>query len=124
MLEAGWYPFEDYRKPGKGRPVRIDVNWMQTVAYQVYQREGLPELSVNCVVGMNGAGKSTLLDILYMSINNLAVRLLGKRAKMRTGRSLTYARGLYTDFFFMCENSYVSPLTSHYIHVVRELMKK
>ncbi len=103
VLEAGWYPFGDYRKPGKGRPVRINANWMQTAAYQVYQREGLPEISVNCVVGMNGAGKSTLLDILYMSINNLAVRLLGKRAKMRTGRSLTYARGLYTDFFFMCE---------------------
>ena len=54
---------------------------------------------------MNGAGKSTLLDIFYMTINNMAVRLLGKKAKMHTGRSLSYARGLYADFFFLCEDT-------------------
>ena len=79
-------------------------NWKDTAAYKLYQREGLPEITVNCIVGMNGAGKSTLLDILYMSINNMAVRLLGKKAKLKTGRSLTYARGLYADFFFLCED--------------------
>lgn len=103
VLTPDWYPFGDYKKPGKGRPVRVKTGWRQTAAYQVYQREGLPEITVNCVVGMNGAGKSTLLDILYMSINNMAVRLLGKKARMQTGRSLSYARGLYADFFFLCE---------------------
>ncbi len=103
VLTPSWYPFGDYKKPGKGRPVRVKAGWRQTAAYQVYQREGLPEITVNCVVGMNGAGKSTLLDILYMSINNMAVRLLGEKARMQTGRSLSFARGLYADFFFFCE---------------------
>lgn len=121
VLESGWFPFGDYRKPGKGRPVRIPADWKQTEAFRVYQREGLPEITVNCVVGMNGAGKSTLLDILYISINNLAVRLLGKKAKMRTGRSLTYARGLYADIFFICEDiqyriSCRDNLTSLYVY--------
>lgn len=80
-------------------------NWKDTAAYKLYQREGLPEITVNCIVGMNGAGKSTLLDILYMSINNVAVRLLGKKAKLQAGRSLSYARGLYADFFFLCEDN-------------------
>ena len=104
VLEPGWYPFGDYKKPGVGRPVRARLA-RQTAAFLVYQREGLPEITVNCIVGMNGAGKSTLLDIFYMTINNMAVRLLGKKAKMHTGRSLSYARGLYADFFFLCEDT-------------------
>ena len=103
VLKPDWYPFGDYRKPATGKPVRFSDSYMQTAAYQVYQRERLPEITVNCIVGMNGAGKSTLLDILYMTINNMAVRLLGKKAQM-TGRNLSYARGLYADFFFICEN--------------------
>lgn len=105
VLEPDWYPFGDYKRPGKGKPVRIRENWKETAAFNVYQRERLPEITVNCIVGMNGAGKSTLLDMLYMSINNMAVRLLGKKAKMHTGRSLSYARGLYADFFFLCEGN-------------------
>ena len=105
VLVPDWYPFGDYKRPGKGRPVRIKQNWKETAAFKVYQREGLPEITVNCIVGMNGAGKSTLLDLLYMSINNMAVRLLGKKAKLQSGRSLSYARGLYADFFFLCEEN-------------------
>lgn len=104
VLEPGWYPFGNYKKPGKGRPVRVPDNVRETVAYQIYQHDGLPEITVNCIVGMNGSGKSTLLDIFYMTINNMAVRLLGKKAKMPRGRSLSYARGLYADFFFVCED--------------------
>ena len=104
VLTPDWYPFGNYKKPGKGRPVRMEQNWKDSAAFKVYQREGLPEITVNCVIGMNGAGKSTLLDILYISINNMAVRLLGKKAKLQSGRSLSYARGLYADFFFLCED--------------------
>ena len=105
VLEPGWYPFGNYKEPEVGRSVLINSDWKKSAAYAVYQREGLPEITVNCIVGMNGAGKSTLLDILYMIINNMAVRLLGKKAKIHAGRNLTYARGLYADFFFLCEDN-------------------
>ena len=103
-LAADWYPFGDYRKPAKGKPVRVPDDVSNTVAYQIYQRIGLPEITVNCIVGMNGAGKSTLLDIMYRMINNLAVRILGPKAATQRGRNLTYARGVYADFYFICEN--------------------
>lgn len=103
-LQPDWYPFGNYRKPAKSKPVDVG-DYKNTVAYQIYQKAGLPEISVNCIVGMNGAGKSTLLDILYRMINNVAVRLLGPKASVKRGRHLTYARGVYADFYFLCENN-------------------
>ena len=103
-LAADWYPFGDFRKPAKGKPVRVPDDVRNSVAYQIYQHDLLPEITVNCIVGMNGAGKSTLLDIMYRMINNLAVRILGPKAATQRGRNLTYARGVYADFYFICEN--------------------
>ena len=102
-LEPDWYPFGDYKKPAKGKPVKISGNHLEGVAYRIYQHALLPDITVNCIVGMNGAGKSTLLDILYRMINNMAVRLLGSKATMQRGRQLTYARGVYADLYFICE---------------------
>lgn len=104
-LKPDWYPFGDYKKPAKGKPVVIIGNSFDSVAYRIYQRASLPDITINCIVGMNGAGKSTLLDILYRMVNNMAVRLLGTKASMQRGRKLTYARGVYADFYFICENT-------------------
>ena len=103
-LEPGWYPFGNYKKPAKSKPVIIAENYFKSVAYRIYQRDALPQISVNCIIGMNGAGKSTLLDIFYRMINNMAVRLLGPLASMQRGRKLTYARGVYADLYFICED--------------------
>lgn len=103
-LEPGWYPFGNYKKPAKSKPVIVAENYFKSVAYRIYQRDALPQISVNCIIGMNGAGKSTLLDILYRMINNMAVRLLGPMASMQRGRNLTYARGVYADLYFICED--------------------
>ena len=73
--------------------------------HSVYQDELLPEITVNCIVGKNGAGKSTLLDIIYRMINNLSVRMLGKKGMQSTGRHLTYAKGVKADLYFICEGT-------------------
>ena len=100
-LKQGWYPFGDYSKPRKGKIVKgIDLNRSS----DIYQREGLPDVSINCIVGTNGSGKSTLLDIYYRIINNLAYRMLGEKKVKSTGRNLRYARGVYADLYFICEN--------------------
>lgn len=103
ILKKGWYPFGNYRKPALGKIVKIKETEIDEVAHSIYQREGLPEISVNCIVGMNGAGKSTLLDILYRMINNFAYRMLGEKKVKSEGRDLKYARGVYADLFFICE---------------------
>ena len=103
ILSKGWYPFGDYKKPALGKIVKVDETVLTETAIRVYQREGLPEISVNCIVGMNGAGKSTLLDIYYRIINNFAYRMLGTKRVKATGRELDYARGVYADLFFICE---------------------
>ena len=67
-LKQGWYPFGDYSKPRKGKIVKgIDLNRSS----DIYQREGLPDVSINCIVATNGSGKSTLLDIYYIIINKI-----------------------------------------------------
>ena len=103
ILKKGWYPFGNYKKPALGRTVKIVESELSKVAKQIYQRSGLPEISVNCIVGMNGAGKSTLLDIFYRMINNFAYRMLGAKGVKSTGRELSYARGVNADLFFICE---------------------
>ncbi len=102
ILSKGWYPFGMYRKPALGKIVKLPADYSS--AQRVYQRENLPEISVNCIVGMNGAGKSTLLDILYRMINNYAYRMLGEKKVKSEGRDLKYARGVYADLFFICDN--------------------
>lgn len=103
ILQKDWYPFGNYKKPARRKIVKITDTEQTNVAKSIYQREGLPEISVNAIVGMNGAGKSTLLDIYYRIINNFAFRLLGKKGVKSTGRELQYARGVHADLFFICE---------------------
>lgn len=103
VLTKGWYPFGSYKKPAIGKIVKVVDDEFSRAAKQVYQREGLPQITVNCIVGMNGAGKSTLLDIYYRMINNFAYRMLGTKRVKATGRELDYARGVYADLFFTCE---------------------
>ena len=105
VLEKGWYPFGDYKRPANGKAVKTRNSTNGDVMHSVYQDELLPEITVNCIVGKNGAGKSTLLDIIYRMINNLSVRMLGKKGMQSTGRHLTYARGLKADLYFVCEET-------------------
>ena len=97
VLEKGWYPFGDYKRPANGKAVKTRNSTNGDVMHSVYQDELLPEITVNCIVGKNGAGKSTLLDIIYRMINNLSVRMLGKKGMQSTGRHLTYAKGVKAD---------------------------
>lgn len=101
VLEKGWYPFGVYEKPKIGKIVIIGD--MMSTANWIYQQEGLPQMSVNCIVGMNGAGKSSLLDIIYRIINNFSVRMLGKKKLECKGRTLSYANGVDADLYYICE---------------------
>lgn len=103
ILQEDWYPFGNYKKPARRKVVKVTDAEQRNVAKSIYQREGLPEISVNTIVGMNGAGKSTLLDIYYRIINNFAFRMLGTKGVKSTGRELQYARGVHADLFFICE---------------------
>lgn len=103
ILQEDWYPFGNYKKPAQRKVVKVTDAEQRNVAKSIYQREGLPEISVNTIVGMNGAGKSTLLDIYYRIINNFAFRMLGTKGVKSTGRELQYARGVHADLFFICE---------------------
>lgn len=53
VLQKGWYPFGTYKSPKAGKLVIIE----DTILTWVYQQEGLPQMTVNCIVGMNGIGK-------------------------------------------------------------------
>ncbi len=103
ILQEDWYPFGNYKKPAQRKVVKVTDTEQRNVAKKIYQREGLPDISVNTIVGMNGAGKSTLLDIYYRIINNFAFRMLGTKGVKSTGRELQYARGVHADLFFICE---------------------
>lgn len=103
ILQKDWFPFGNYKKPARRKVVKVTDAEQRNVAKSIYQREGLPEISVNTIVGMNGAGKSTLLDIYYRIINNFAFRMLGTKGVKSTGRELQYARGVHADLFFICE---------------------
>ena len=105
ILQEDWYPFGNYKKPAQRKVVKVTDTEQRNVAKKIYQREGLPEISVNTIVGMNGAGKSTLLDIYYRIINNFAFRMLGTKGVKSTGRELQYARGVHADLFFICEGN-------------------
>ena len=54
VLQKGWYPFGTYKSPKAGKLVIIE----DTILTWVYQQEVLPQMTVNCFVGMNGVGKS------------------------------------------------------------------
>lgn len=54
VLQKGWHPFGTYKSPKAGKLVIIE----DTILTWVYQQEGLPQMTVNCFVGMNGVGKS------------------------------------------------------------------
>ena len=87
ILHKGWYPFGAYKRPLASKLVVVDDEMRK--AHRVYLQEGLPQISVNCIVGMNGAGKSSLLDIIYRIINNFSVRMLGNRKLETKGRELS-----------------------------------
>lgn len=99
VLQKGWYPFGTYKSPKAGKLVIVE----NTISNWVYQQEGLPQMSVNCIVGMNGAGKSSLLDIIYRIINNFSVRMLGNKKLDCKGRTLSYANGVNADLYYICE---------------------
>lgn len=101
VLHKGWYPFGAYKRPLASKLVVVDDEMRK--AHRVYQQEGLPQISVNCIVGMNGAGKSSLLDIIYRIINNFSVRMLGNRKLETKGRELSYAHGVDADLYYICE---------------------
>lgn len=103
VLKPGWYPFGNYLEPNDTYGVMIPRR--SKVGENIYQYEGLPKISVNCIVGKNGAGKSTLLDIMYRIINNFTCTVLGKkRIDNQHGRKLEYARGVHAELFFEIEN--------------------
>lgn len=58
VLRKGCYLFGDYKKPALGKTVKVIYDEGHLAASSVNQRKKLPEISVNCIVGMNGAGKS------------------------------------------------------------------
>lgn len=101
VLHKGWYPFGAYKRPLASKLVVVDD--VMRNAHRVYQQEGLPQISVNCIIGMNGAGKSSLLDIIYRIINNFSVRMLGNRKLETKGRELSYAHGVDADLYYICE---------------------
>lgn len=101
VLQKGWYPFGTYKSPKAGKLVFVE----NTISNWVYQQEGLPQMSVNCIVGMNGAGKSSLLDIIYRIINNFSVRMLGNKKLDCKGRTLSYANGVDADLYYICEGT-------------------
>lgn len=116
LLKAGWYPFGNYPEPEDN--IGVVVPERNRFHSDVYQYEGLPKVSVNCIVGKNGAGKSTLLDVMYRIINNFTCKVLGKdRIDNQHGRKLEYARGVYAELFYVidgiqycirCEDKHVS----------------
>lgn len=102
LLKPGWYPFGDY--PSPKRNIGVIVRIGKGIRDGIYQYEGLPTITVNCIVGKNGAGKSTLLDMMYRIINNFTCTVLGKeRIDNQHGRKLEYARGVYAELFFEIE---------------------
>ena len=100
LLKARWYPFGNYPEPKDNVGVVLpERNRSHSI---IYQYEGLPIVSVNCIVGKNGAGKSTLLDVMYRIINNFTCTVLGKdRIDNQHGRKLEYARGVYAELFYV-----------------------
>ena len=102
VLKPGWYPFGNYPEPQNG--IGVLRTSAEIMGDGIYQYDGLPEISVNCIVGKNGAGKSTLLDIMYRIINNFTCTVLGKeRIDNQHGRKLEYAYGVNAELFFEIE---------------------
>lgn len=104
VLKPGWYPFGDYPEPKE--TIGVIISKEREIDDDIYQYEGLPKISVNCIVGKNGAGKSTLLDMMYRIINNFTCTVLGKeRIDNQHGRRLEYARGVNASLYFEIEGS-------------------
>lgn len=54
VLHKGWYPFCAYKRPLASKLVVVDD--VMRNALRVYQQKRLPQISVNCIIGMNGTG--------------------------------------------------------------------
>lgn len=51
ILQKDWYPFGNYKKPARRKVVKVTDAEQRNVAKSIYQREGLPEISINTIVG-------------------------------------------------------------------------
>lgn len=99
LKTSAWYSFGyDVAEPNMDNihqiePLLAELNRL----YQIDDR--LPEVSVQCIVGMNGSGKTSLLDILFRVINNFAFVAL-KSDEENMGRDLQFAYGLTAKLYF------------------------
>ena len=50
VLHKGWYPFGAYKRPFASKLVVVDD--LMRNAHRVYLQEGLPQITVNCIVGI------------------------------------------------------------------------
>lgn len=103
-LQPGWYTFGDMK----------NIRHVSSKLFPKKQKfdkglyninNCLPEISVQCIVGMNGSGKSTLLDIFYRIINNFAYVI--EKPKNRLIRyDLSYSYGIMADLYFEVDDNY------------------
>ena len=66
--------------------------------YQIDSK--LPQISIQCIIGMNGCGKSSLIEVLLRVINNFAFVALKGWNRENRGRDLRFAYGLTADLYF------------------------
>ena len=94
-----WYPFGNYEEPDLSR--RATLPREEPEIANLYQIDSkLPQITIQCIVGMNGCGKSTLIDVLLRVINNFAFVALKGWDRENRGRDLRFAYGLTADFYF------------------------
>lgn len=99
VLRPGWFPFGHYEEPSSADGL-IDIKKYPKEIESIYSRSGMPEISVNAIVGKNGAGKSTLLEMFYKIVNNFAVHAIGPRYATGEGRQLKSTGRIYADLYF------------------------
>lgn len=96
-LKERWYPFGHYESPKDGFVKRGEVSKEERSIYQV--KRDLPNIHVECIVGMNGAGKSTIIELLYRILNNVAHYAIEK-AEKPIKPDVEYAKGVYADLYY------------------------